>query len=420
MNQRDTTRPPDAVVVGAGLAGLAAARQIQAAGRSVVVVEASERVGGRVATDEIDGFLCDRGFQVLFTAYPELSRSFDVDALRRHTFDPGATVRLRGRTHAVIDPLRRPGALIATARAPIGTVGDKLRILAQRRRWRSTPVVDLLRQDDQSTTNALRSRGFSPTIIDRFFRPLAGGFQLDPSLDTSVRAFDTVMAMLTRGDAALPASGMAALPAQLAGRLSAGSIRFNANVRRIEGRRVFIDGSEPIDARAVIVATDHTNAARLLCQAQVTGKTVGCVYFAAATPPVRHRLLMLDGDGSGPALNVAVVSNIAPTYAPAGQHLVAAATPGDIGPDLAERVRAQLRGWWGPSVDTWKVVATYRITEAQPWDRAPFSPKRAVSLGEGRFVCGDHRDTASIQGALFSGRRCGDAVAEYLAGLPSP
>lgn len=407
----------DAVVVGAGLAGLAAAKRLHESGRSVVVLEASDRVGGRVATDEIDGFRCDRGFQVVLTAYPELARQFDVDALRLGRFDPGALIWHRGRSHVVADPMRRPRSALVSARAPIGSVGDKLRLLRERRRWTRLPVVDLLKQPDMSTVDALRARGFAPTVIERFFRPLAGGIQLDPSLATSVRMFDTVMAMLARGDAALPADGMAALPAQLAGRLPVGTIRLGRRVDRLEGRRVHIAGHPPVDATAVIVATDQSPAAQLLGGRASGGKPVGCVYFAASTPPVPQRLLVLDADRSGPALNVAVVSKVAPSYAPAGQHLVVAATPGDVGDDLAERVKTQLRGWWGARVDTWRELVTYRIAEGQPFDRPPFSPKQSVTLGAGRFVCGDHRDTASIQGALFSGRRCGEAAAEYLAAV---
>jgi hypothetical protein len=127
--------------------------------------------------------------------------------------------------------------------------------------------------------------------------------------------------------------------------------------------------------------------------------------------PVDDKLVVLDGTGRGPVLNVAVMSNVAPTYAPAGLHLVVAALPGHDGPTIEIDARTQLRGWWGPQVDAWDHLATYRIAHGQPRQRPPFQPKRRVRLDDGRFVCGDHRDTASIQGAMFSGRRCALAVA---------
>jgi phytoene dehydrogenase-like protein len=139
-------------------------------------------------------------------------------------------------------------------------------------------------------------------------------------------------------------------------------------------------------------------------------RRVGCVYFAADRPPTTERLVALNGEGSGPVLNVAVMSNVAPSYAPVGQHLIAAAMPGVSSEDLHTVARAQLRGWWGAQVDSWRHLRTYDIAHGQPDQTPPFSPKRRVALGEGLFVCGDHRDTGSIQGALFSGRRCAEAV----------
>ena len=423
-NERDPERGatgavgPDVVVIGAGLAGLAAAGALHARGLDVLVLEASDRVGGRVRTDVVDGFLLDRGFQVVLTAYPELARQLDVRALDLREFDPGALVRHAGRNHVAGDPFRRPRRTLSTLVAPVGSPADKLRLLRDRRRWSSAPVPDLLRQRDVPTAVALAERGYGPTMVDRFFRPLAGGIQLDPHLGGSVRMFDTVMAMLTRGSAAVPAGGMGAIPAQLAAGLPRGAIRLDAPVVALDGGDVVLAGGERIAGRATVVAAEGPAAAELLGQPAVAGKSVGAVYFDVPVAPFDDPLILLDADRSGPALDVAVLSNVAPTYAPAGRHLLVAATPGDVGPQLEARVRTQLRRWWGGTVDTWRHLATYRIDHAQPADGPPFAPRRAVSLGSGRFVCGDHRDTPSIQGALYSGRRCGTAVADWLAAAP--
>jgi phytoene dehydrogenase-like protein len=425
----------DVVVVGAGLAGLAAARVLQEAGREVVVLEASDGVGGRVHTDVVDGFLLDRGFQVLLTAYPELERQLDVGALDLQAFAPGALVWLNGKGHVVSDPFRDPRHGLATAAAPIGSLGDKLRVARLRRRLTKADPRALLRGPDVPTLTALRGAGFSSRMIDRFFRPLLGGIQLDPTLETSARMFEVIFRTLATGGAAVPAAGMGTIPEQLAGRLRPGTVRCGQRVAAVERTSVWTVDGWQISAAAVIVATDGPQAARLVGLPEVGSKPVSCVYFAADRPPVPHKLVVLDGSGTGPALNVAVMSNVAPSYAPEGQALVAAACPGlldvpeslrprfdaDSAADrLASSVRAQLREWWGPQVDTWRHLRTYTIAHGQPDQRPPFSPRQRVDLGAGRFVCGDHRDTASIQGALFSGRRCGEAVAEALsaAGLP--
>ena len=404
----------DAVVVGAGLAGLCAAIEIQRAGFRVVVLEAADDVGGRVRTDEVDGFLLDRGFQVLLTGYPELARFLDLNDLDLRPFDPGALVWREGRGHVVSDPFRAPLSLPHTATAPIGTLVDKARIALLRMQLNRAQPHTLLRGNDLSTIAALRERGFSDTMIERFFRPLFGGIQLDTELATSRRMFDIIFRTLSNGASVVPARGMGAIPRALAQQLQPGVVRLNTTVSALDATSVVTDGGERIESRAVVVATEGPAAAQLLGIAQVASRSVGCVYFSADVAPTNRKLVILDGTGRGPVLNVAVMSNVAPSYAPVGKHLIAAALPGHIDGDLESVARTQLRGWWGNTVDSWQHLRTYRIAHGGPVQRPPFSPKQRVSLGDGRFVCGDHRDTGSIQGAMFSGRRCGEAVVSTL------
>ena len=218
------------VIVGAGLAGLSCAVALHEAGVDVVVLEASDGVGGRVRTDRIDGFLVDRGVQVALTAYPELVRQFDLDALELQRFDPGALVWRQGKGSAVSDPFRLPTTTVSTLLSPIGSVGDKLRIARLRARLRRVDPAQLLAGDDVTTVTALRGAGFSETVIQRFFRPLVGGIQLDPDLGDSRRMFDVIFRMLADGDAAVPAGGMQEIPHQLASQLPAGTVRLGATV----------------------------------------------------------------------------------------------------------------------------------------------------------------------------------------------
>ncbi|HEX9259987.1 MAG TPA: NAD(P)/FAD-dependent oxidoreductase, partial [Acidimicrobiales bacterium] len=308
----------EAVIVGAGLAGLACARTLRAAGREVIVIEASDAVGGRVRTDVVEGFQLDRGFQVVLTAYPELERQLDVSALRLQHFEPGALVWRGGRGTVVADPFRSPRHAVSTALAPIGSPWDKVRIARLRRRVQHTPVPTLLRGDDVTTLAGLHAEGFSAKAIDRFFRPLFGGIQLDPELKTSNRMFTTIFRMLADGSAAVPALGMGAIPSQLAAGLERSRIVTGTRVEHVEPGRVTLAGDRTIAAGAVVVATDGPTASTLVGLPSVGSKSVTGLWFAAPKPPVPHRLVVLDGDGTGPAMNVAVLSNVAPTYAPEG------------------------------------------------------------------------------------------------------
>ncbi len=410
------------VVVGAGLAGLACAVALHHAGREVIVLEASDAVGGRVRTDHVDGYLLDRGFQVLLTAYPEAHRQLDLPALELRTFDPGALIQLGASSSVIADPFRSPRRVLDAMRSPAATLPDKLRIARLRRRLRSVHPAALLRGDDMSTVDALRADGFSEHTIDHFFRPLFGGIQLDPELRSSRRMFDVIFRMLADGDSAVPAAGMQAIPNQLAARLPDGTIRLGQAALSVDRSGVdTADGRVP--AAAVVVACEGPAAARLLGLPVPGSKPVGAVYFSASEPPTLEKLVVLNGQdyasdhglvspdrSRSRVLNAAVMTNVAPSYAPAGRHLIVAALPGATGSGLEDAARSTFESWWGPQVADWELLATYRIEHGQPVQPVPFSPKQPMRLDDGLFVCGDHRDTASIQGALYSGRRCAAAV----------
>jgi phytoene dehydrogenase-like protein len=414
MNGLPLPERAEVVVIGAGLAGLAAATTLQRAGRQVLVLEASDGVGGRVRTDRVDGYLLDRGFQVLLTGYPEAHRQLDLDGLDLQRFAPGAVVWLGSRGYRVGDPFRKPSTLVDTVLSPIGSVADKLRLLALRTRLKRSDPKALLRGADIPTRQYLHDLGFGDRFVERFLGPLFTGIQLDPDLDTSRRMFDTIFRSLTMGDSAVPVDGMGAIPAQLAARLPASAVRLNCEVAAVEPDGVLISGGRRVAAGAVVVATEGPVAVRLLDLKPVGSRSVSCVYFAAGADPVGDPMVVLDGAHSGPVANLAVMSTVAPSYAPPGRVLIAAACPGPQSEDLEPAVRAQLTGWFGPTVTTWTQLRTYHIAHGQPDQSPPFDPKEKVRLGETLWVCGDHRDTGSIQGALFSGRRTGEAVAASL------
>jgi phytoene dehydrogenase-like protein len=408
----------DVVIVGAGLAGLSCAKHLQRAGKRVAIYEASDGVGGRVRTDELDGYLLDRGFQVLLTAYPEIKTEVDLAALDMKYFSPGALVRVGNKNHVVGDPLREPSTLFSTTFAPIGNVFDKVRIAALRLELGRGPARRLLQGEDMSTADALREQGFSQRMVSTFFTPLVGGIQLDPDLSTSRRMFDIIFRTLSNGNTGVPARGMGELSNYLAAQLLNGTVHLHSPVSEVTSTSVTLISGEKINARCVVVATEGPAASALLNLPPVASRSVSCVYFSADTAPTKEKLIALDGSHSGPVLNMAVMSNISSHYAPQGKHLIAAACPGvttESEPQLVSKVTQQLLQWWGPQVNTWQHLRTYSIVHGQPDQSPPFAPKKPVALANEVFVCGDHRDTGSTQGAMYSGRRCAVSVLKYLA-----
>ncbi len=413
-----TAGRPEVAIVGAGLSGLACALRLHEAGAPFVVLEASDAVGGRVRTDLVDGFRLDRGFQVLLTEYPEPRRVLDYAALDLGTFEPGALVWKDGRFRALVDPWRRPGKAWAALHSGIGSFRDKLRIAHLRAEVRRGPLEAIFRRPETSTRERLRGAGFSSEMVEAFLRPLFAGILLDHDLRASSRMFDFVFRMLAEGYAAVPAAGMGAIPEQMAARLPRGSIRFDARVASVGPGKVRLASGEVVEARAVVIAVEGPEAARLTGRLTDPGsRPVTCLYFAAESAPVSEPVLMLDGERRGPVNNLCFPSQVAPAYAPAGATLVSASVLEGSGLSPAaveDAVRAQLETWFGPVVRSWRHLRTYHILHAQP-DQLPPAldiPERPVRLAPDLFVCGDHRDTASIHGAMVSGRR---AAAAFLA-----
>ncbi len=409
----------DVIIIGAGLAGLCCGRVLEEEGVSFTIVEASDGVGGRIRTDLVEGFRLDRGFQVFLTSYPEARRVLDYSALDLKPFLPGASVRFAGRFHQLTDPWRQPLRALSSVFSPIGSLADKLRVARVRNRVTGGSLEDRLRDPEMTTLEALKQAGFTEAMIDRFFRPFLGGIFLDSTLQTSSRMFSFVFRMFSLGEASLPAEGMEAIPRQLAAALPSDRIRTSTRVTRVEPQRVTLESGETLECRSVVVATDEPAANRLLNrESSDVGQGVSCIYFAADEPPIEEPILVLNGDGTGPVNNLCVPTNVTSTYGPSGQSLISV-TVIDVSTNEAEMlgsVRQQLSEWFGSSVEQWRHLRTYRIPYALPQQFPPAlaEPRRPVRVESNLYVCGDHRDNASIQGAMVSGRRAAEALLEDL------
>ncbi|AJP05586.1 oxidoreductase [Streptomyces cyaneogriseus subsp. noncyanogenus] len=451
----EPTYQADVVVVGAGVAGLAAAHRLTGAGVSTVVLEAAQGVGGRMATEKVDGFRLDRIGQLLSTAYTELRLAPGLDGLALRSFAPGVLLHSDGRRHRagavasagsargafaggtrgalhVVRALagaprpgsaprrlasapRTPGRAAPVPRgragAPLGTAVDQARLGAALSRLAGTPVDRLLARPELPAARALEARGLPARAVDGFLRPLLSALLCDPELTTSSRCADLALRAFAGGRLCLPEGGAEALPERLARALPPGTVRTGVRVTSIATNAVTTAEHGEIRCRAVLLATDARAAAELLPGLRVPDfHPVTVVHHTTDEPPATGAALLLDADRGGPVAHTAVISHVDPSRAPAGRTLVSSTVLGPPPPGVDTAVRMHLARLYGTSTARWETLAVHHTAEAVPAMRPPHDPHRPVRLLAGLYVCGDHRDTSTVQGALRSAHRAAAAI----------
>ncbi|ULR50127.1 NAD(P)/FAD-dependent oxidoreductase [Streptomyces deccanensis] len=442
------TRDVDVIVVGAGVAGLAAAGHLTRAGLRALVLEAAPAVGGRMSTEKIDGFRLDRTTHLLSTSYPELRRTPGMETLPLRPFAPGVLLHSDGRhQRAGATPVLRSarGALTAAralASAPrlprnqgraqaratgtrpgrLGAPADQSRLAMALARLAATAPERLLTRAEVPASQALATRGFPPRTIDGFVRPLLTALLADPALATSSRCADLALHTYATGRLCVPEGGADTLPELLAAALPPGSVRTGVRVTAISTTSVTTADHGELACRAVVLATDARSAAELLPGLRVPGfHPVTVLHHATDEPPLTEPALLLDADRGGPVSHTAVISQVDPSRAPAGRALITSTVLGTP-PDAAHldaTVRAQLARLYRTSTTRWELLAAYHVPEAVPAMPAPHDLRRPVRLLAGLYVCGDHRDTSTVQGALHSARRAAHAVLTDLDAHPT-
>ncbi len=391
-------------------------------------------------TDRRDGFRLDRGFQVFNTSYPQVKRRLDLRRLRLRPFTPGLVAHSDTGPVRLADPTRRPdwaGSLVPGRVLP---ARDLAALAALTARDVLLPAGVLKRRPDRSTSAALARAGVSAPTVDRILRPFLAGVFLEDRLETSARFFHLVWRSMVRGTLCLPADGIGAVPAQLAEGLPDGVLRRETAVREINPSGVLLADGGEVPAAAVVVATDAATAARLLPGLPVPdgrtaavvvatdaataarllpglpvpdGRTVTTYHHTASRAPLAEPTLVVDG--SGAVLNTCVLTEVAPTYAPPGAVLVSTSVLGADRPGAGDTVLRRLCELYGTDTRDWQQVGVHTVEGALPVMRPPWPLSRTTRFGPGRYVCGDHRATGSVQGALASGTRAAREVLTDLA-----
>lgn len=374
----------EVLVIGAGLAGLNAAITLQKAGIDVHLIESSDRPGGRVTSDLIDGFICDRGFQLINSKYPALQ---ELDVIKEIDFleAPRAIeVSLGNDRRTLGDPRQMPWTALDRA---TGTIPEKLALL---RFLVGKP------QQDASLEDALKSLG---TTYVRVLKPFLHGVFLTDPKNVDARYGQSIIKSFVTGSPGLPRRGVVALSEALAARVT--KISYQLQVNSLESGSVNTSAGE-FQAESIVIATDATTATQLLGLNDVP-RMAGCItwYHSTSINPSGNGRLIIDGQNRGPVINSLVVSDISSDYAPKGQHMVSSTT--DLSATESD-VRRHLSILWGVNTQDWDLIAKYEIPAALPIHSVGRSLTQTVQISEKLFVVGDHRAVPSQQGALFSGR----------------
>ncbi|MDB4055459.1 FAD-dependent oxidoreductase [Akkermansiaceae bacterium] len=416
------------LIVGAGLSGLTCALRLHQAGIPVHIIEASDGVGGRVRTDQVDGFLLDRGFQVYLSAYPQAGELLDLEALELQAFEPGAIVYDGKGLKRVMDVFRRPRYLIGSALSSIGSLADKMRVALLRFQTLGSSEEEIRDHKDQSTESFLREFGFSEKMINGFFRCFYGGIFLETELRTSSRMFEFTFKMFSQGSATLPARGMGSIPLQLARRLPAETIRINSPATSVTCSSVTLANGSVLQGSHVVLATQASQTSEFIPSFSSHApqwRSVTNVYYAADKSPLKEAIIALNGSSKGLVNNVCVPSDVSPLYAPEGKSLISVSLLGlHRDEHIPTEVKKELAAWFGEQVDGWQHLRTDIIKHALPEQAPKENPQNDTEADTGNhteapkgflkiddiMICGDHTTSASIEGAIISGNQTAAAL----------
>lgn len=404
-------------IIGAGVSGLIAARVLEDNGFSPVVIEATDRVGGRVKTDIIDGYQLDHGFQVLLTAYPAAKKYLNFEALELQKFLPGATIFSNGNTKTIGDPLRDLSLLIPTLSSGIGTISDKVKVLKLNQLLKKTSLSEIFVKPEKTTLQYLLDFGFSEEMISKFFKPFFSGIFLEPKLETSSRMFEFVYKMFGEGYASLPKAGIEAIPKQLLQNLNNTTFKFDTKVASIKDGEITLEDNTKLESHFTIVAAEASNLISNLKNQSIEWKSCHTLYFETESRVLIKPLIgLIPKDGT--LINNIFYHTSLDTAATANKELLSVTVIDNqnlSNEKLIERVKIELKEHC--NIHSCKFIKHYNIPMALPklkdiqYEMLASETRLTTSL----FLAGDTQLNASLNAAMISGERAALGVIETLS-----
>lgn len=400
-------------IIGAGVSGLVAAINLEKAGIATTVFEATDRVGGRVKTDYIDGLALDHGFQVMLTAYPATQKYLDYELLELVNFLPGAVLFENGKSELFGDPLRSPSFILPGIFGKQVPLSDKFKLLQLSNRLKKSSLDKIFTGDEISTIEYLKNEGFSDDVLQAFFYPFYSGIYLEDELRSSSKKFEFVYKMFSEGLAAIPKKGVQAIPNQLYAQLKSTDFHFNAPVERIENHKVLLKNGNTQDFDYVIIATDASKLIPNLSNQQTEWRSVHNLYFSVKNKVIHKKLIGLVHRKENALINnLHYVQNI-----DSNSYLLSVSVVRDFNSsdkELIGAVKKELKQITGIEVN--ELVKHYHIRKALPeMQRINYALRKTeTQLKESIFMAGDYLSNGSLNAAMLNGEAAAQAVSEKI------
>ena len=399
-------------IIGAGISGLIAAQVLENYGYKPTIIEGSNSVGGRVKSDLVEGYLLDRGFQVLLTSYPAAKKYLDFDALKLQKLLPGATIFKNGKSQTIGDPLRSFSLLFPTLFSSIATFSDKLKILKLNVLLKKKEIDTIFKEDEKTTLQYLIDVGFSEEMIQTFFKPFFSGIFLEPNLDTSSRMFEFVYKMFGEGLAVVPKAGIQAISNQLKDNLKNTKILLNSEVESVKNKGIILkDGSE-IESDFTIIATEASQLVANLNNQETHWKTCDTLYFETSERIISRPLIGLISEENSLINNIFYHTSIQTTTKGKGELLSVTIVKNHSLSEkqLIEKITEELKYFCGITNATF--IKRYQIKKALPklnnlqYEISSTETKLTSSI----FLAGDQLLNGSLNAAMIAGERAAMGV----------
>ncbi len=409
-------------IVGAGIAGLSAGIYLKQLGyQNITFIEASDRAGGRMKTDYVDGFTLDRGFHTFFTAYPYASELLDYKALDLKYFNSGVLVLKNSTIRKIKDPFHHPLSTLTMFFSSMGSLGDKINLLKRRLEIRRMSESQIFEKFEVKTSSILRKKKYSSQLIKNFFNPVFSAILLDNELTTSRRVFEYTFKMLMEGRVAIPAKGIEAIPKQLASHFGPDNFIFNRAVTGFIKNKITLDTNETLLTDILIVATEQNSLFSTLKKAPIKNdhRSSTCIYFSATKKPFVSAMVCVNANEPKLVSNIAVLTNIDKNFAPDGKELISVLLNGFAkanDEELESEVKLELFETFGKSVYDWQLLKVYRIDYTIPNQDYVLGRRHTndIMIAENTYVCGDHMLYGSMNAAIKSSKNMVELIHKNL------